>query len=156
MILDLSGINPGSRKSIAEALEDLINRDDDIDTAYNSMSPVASLDCKLQSQAPDKVARSRSKTPESSRSRTPTCDDGISFHTADHEVASKERVESRGETDQRQIVASSSSNVIISSDLSKKENSTRLQRSVSNDDTLTSSMLAPKERKEIAPDYSLR
>ena len=185
---EASVTHPGSRKSIAEALEEIINPpdgEDDMDTAYSSMSPDASVDCKTllassaqpseregtaTSNSISSVLRAgRSKTPESSSSRTPTCDDGISFEANDVDIYLKEtndfssraeqirsRNSSLGASSQKQ------SNSVNNETTPETPNNAHVHKQVEESDMPTtgevpsSTMLAPKERKEVAPDVSER
>ncbi|XP_076805758.1 uncharacterized protein LOC143449434 isoform X1 [Clavelina lepadiformis] len=191
---------PGSRKSLTEALEEILNpleADDDMDTAYNSMSPDASMDCKtlvgpagyqeknptvvensntfLRGVGSDGSERLRSKTPESSRSKTSTGDDGISFGGNDVDITSKPSSATltnlvstqsspgssnrhssgyrydvpvrKNTSDQRQWLNSNDNQPLNRIDLAPTNN--QMNSGIPN-----SPMLAPRSRREVAPEYS--
>ncbi|XP_002128044.2 uncharacterized protein LOC100186681 [Ciona intestinalis] len=204
---------PGVRKSIAEALEEIftpLECDDDMDTAYNSMSPDASMDCKtlvgqdgteevigninslLHSTAQhefdelSKNSGARSKTPESSRSKTPVAEpvntgpndvdigpDNKYFHQTQRSHYSSGS--SPDNSSRRRSGYRSDSNTGTSSSEEKQCDLRRWSHRYDNQNTSqplnridlaptadvqggipNSPMLAPRSRREVAPEYSMR
>ena len=140
------------------------------------MSPDASVDCKtlLASSQPasDRTvggdSRRRSKTPESSRSRTPTCDEGINFWAHDIDMKETNLCQSklsrksslnslsRPKTD----LSTSTCNPVTKSDHIQplKDHETDANPIINdNADTFlkpSANILTPMMRKEQAPDYT--
>ena len=176
---------------MTEALEEIINppeREDDIDTAYHSMSPDASVEFKTllattnqltgdrnpvttTTSSGANIRGSRSKTPESSRSRTPTLDDGLSLEANDVDLRSAKdsdfalflELSKSGKSSMTSSSHHKQCNSTNNESLADKRQGTNKLNHESDAGTVSlsveppnSTKLAPKERKEVAPDISLR
>ena len=156
-----------------------------MDTAYHSMSPDASVECKTllatanQTSDRNPIGRvpsgvgfrgARSKTPESSRSRTPIFDEGISFGANDVDLSTKDgdftlfaeqsKSGKSSMTSSSQNKYSNSTNnetvVEMHHNVRKSNNESSVVVVPSSAEVPASTMMAPKERKEVAPDFSIR